>query len=57
MEYGKLSYSTMIRNLKSVKRNIVSMPILDLKTNTTQFKEVNIYNTTLDVDRGPNDNC
>ena len=57
MEYGKQSYSTMIRNLKSVKRNIVSMPILDLKTNTTQFKEVNIYDTTLDVDRGPNDNC
>ena len=57
MEYGKHSYCTMIRNLKSVKRNIVSMLYKDPITNDTYFKERNIFDTCLDIDRGPNDDC
>ena len=52
----KPHYSTMLRNLVSVKRNIVSMPYED-KEGKIQFNEVNILDTTLDVDRGPKEDC
>ena len=50
----KPSYSAEFRNIVSVKKNIVSMPVADDAGRVT-FKEVSIYDTTLDLDSGPSD--
>lgn len=52
----KPHYSTMLRNIVSVKRNTVSMPHADENGNTI-FKHINIHETTHLVDRGPKEDC
>lgn len=49
-------YSTGFRNILSVKKNIVSMPVSDNNGHIT-FKETSIYDTTLDIDSGPSERC
>ena len=50
------NYCTSLRNLVSVKRNIVTMPEEDEEGNI-QYKEMNILETTHEIDRGPNEAC
>lgn len=52
----KPHYATALWNIQSVKRNIVSMPYQD-KNGQVKFKEHSIWDTNMDIDRGPNDNC
>ena len=49
-------YQSSLRNLKSVKRNIVSMPFSD-KDGQVKFRELSILDTNDDVDRGPTPQC
>ena len=50
-------YSTGLRNIIGVKRNIVSMPKQDSKTGKITFKEHHINEANFNIDRGPNESC
>ena len=49
-------YKVMLRDIVSVSRNMVSMPY-DADSGEVKFKEVSIFDTNPDIDRGPNDKC
>jgi hypothetical protein len=46
----------MLRDIVSVTKNIVSMPY-DTESGEVKFKEVSIFDTDPDLDRGPNEKC
>ena len=52
----KPHYSSLFRNIISVKKNIVSMPFHDA-LGVLQFKEVSVFDKTYDIDAGPNEKC
>ena len=44
-----------IRNVLSVKKNLVSMPSKNKNTGIYEFKEISIFDTVHNLDRGPDD--
>ena len=50
------TFKVMLRDVISVTRNTVSMPIQAANGQIT-FQPRSIFDTTLDLDRGPNDDC
>lgn len=47
------SYRVQLRDIESVKKSIVSMPVRSADGSITSFKEVSIFDTNPDLDRGP----
>lgn len=50
------SYETALRNIMSVKRNVVSMPQHE-SNGQVVFKEHSVFETEYDIDRGPTSKC
>ena len=50
---GEGAYEERLRNLKSVKKNVVSMPVV-MKDGTEQLVEKDVFDAGALIDRGPN---
>ena len=47
------SYKAQLRDIESVTKSMVSMPVRDESGNITSFEQISIYDTNPNIDRGP----